>query len=112
LAEAEETNQRIAEVRRLILVTKHNALPGSNDDKLIADIDLSILGQTPDVFDRYEEEIREEYAFVPDSAFREGRSRILKGFLGRPSLYLTESFRVRYEAAARANLARSLERLR
>ena len=38
-------------------------------------------------------------------------SEILEGFLRRLALYNTEHFRSRYEAAARANLTRSIHQL-
>lgn len=111
LAELLAPSSFIDTVAQLILVTKHNAIPASPDGKLIVDIDLSILGQAPEVFDAYERAIRQEYSFVPDEAFRAGRTCILQGFLDRPKIYCTQSFQGRYERAARANLARSIEQL-
>lgn len=95
----------------LVLITKHDKLPGATDEQLIVDIDLAILGQTAEIFDRYEAQIREEYSWVPNDAFTEGRSKILRQFLQRPSIYSTEHFRRKYEQAARDNLTRSLSRL-
>ena len=36
---------------------------------------------------------------------------VLQAFLSRPHIYSTDHFRGRYEVSARANLARSIERL-
>jgi predicted metal-dependent HD superfamily phosphohydrolase len=95
----------------LILVTKTH-LPGDDADaQLLVDIDLSILGQSRDRFARYEDAIRQEYCWVPDAAFREGRSAVLGKFLAREWIYSTALFRDRYEEAARANLRWSLARL-
>lgn len=99
-------------VERLILATRHDRPPGTPDEALIIDIDLSILGQPPHIFDAYERAIREEYAFVSEPDFRAGRSKVLQRFLDCKQIYSTEGFRARYEAAARANLERSLRRLR
>jgi len=44
----------IANVRRLIMATKHDASPKQADERLITDIDLSILGRDEPVYDRYE----------------------------------------------------------
>lgn len=75
------------------------------------DMDLSILGAPDAVFDRYEADIRAEYAFVPEWEFRAGRRRILQGLLDRPRLYLSDWGRAAFEAQARANLARSVASL-
>ncbi|HEX7899907.1 MAG TPA: N-methyl-D-aspartate receptor NMDAR2C subunit [Planctomycetota bacterium] len=90
----------------LILVTKHHQA-STPDEALLVDVDLAILGQSKERFDRYEKQIREEYAWVPGLIFRRKRRKILRGFLERPFIYGTEAFRAKYEAAARANLLRS-----
>ena len=91
----------------LILVTKHHRA-STPDEALLVDVDLAILGQPKERFDRYEQQIREEYAWVPGLIFRKKRREILRGFLERPFIYGTEAFRAKYEEAARANLLRSL----
>jgi predicted metal-dependent HD superfamily phosphohydrolase len=98
-------------VEELILSTKHAAIPDGADAQIMVDIDLSILGQSEAVFDKYERNIRREYTWVPESQFRSGRVAILKGFLARPHIFSTEYFREKYEQNARANLARSLAKL-
>jgi predicted metal-dependent HD superfamily phosphohydrolase len=82
----------------LILATKHRVRPHDADASLFVDVDLSILGASTDRFDEYEKQIRQEYAWVPDKEFRQGRERI----------YFTEFFRTRLESTARENLKRSL----
>jgi predicted metal-dependent HD superfamily phosphohydrolase len=101
----------IARVRELILDTRHKVEPVTNDGRYLVDIDLAILGAPPERFDEYERAIRQEYAHVPDDAFRAGRANILRTFLSRPSIYLTEHFRAKYEGPARANLERSIARV-
>jgi predicted metal-dependent HD superfamily phosphohydrolase len=81
------------------------------DTQLLCDVDLSILGRAPDVFDDFERRIREEYDWVPEPVYRTSRSEILSGFLQRHFIYQTDFFRERYEATARANLERLLGRL-
>jgi predicted metal-dependent HD superfamily phosphohydrolase len=98
-------------VEALILATKHAAEPQGNDAEIIVDVDLSILGQSEASFDKYERNIRAEYTWVLESQFRSGRAAILKSFLARKRIYSTEYFHTKYEAAARANLARSLQKL-
>lgn len=98
-------------VHALIMATRHEARPQDADACVLVDVDLRILGADAARFDEYEAQVRAEYRWVPDLLFRPGRAKLLRGFLARPRIYLTETFHARYEAAARANLARSLAQL-
>jgi predicted metal-dependent HD superfamily phosphohydrolase len=111
-AERAGLSNAVAErLQSLILATKHNAEPTSRDAALLVDVDLAILGAAPERFDEYERQVREEYSWVPGFLFRRKRREILEGFLARPHVYSTDHFLACYEAAARANLVRSIERL-
>jgi predicted metal-dependent HD superfamily phosphohydrolase len=99
-------------IHALVMVTRHDAVPATTDERILVDVDLSILGADRQRFDEYEAQVRAEYAWVGDDAFRSGRRRILEAFLGRARLYATERFAALYEAKARSNLRRSLESLR
>lgn len=99
-------------VTELILATKRHEPVADGDTAVLLDVDLSILGQPADRFDRYEAEIRREYAWVPEAVFCAKRAEILAAFLARPALYQTDRFRQRYEQAARRNLQRSIARLK
>lgn len=81
------------------------------DLSLFLDIDLSILAAPAPVFDQYERDVRAEYAFVSDEAFRAGRLAVLKTFMDRDRLYVTPMCRTDWEDPARANLARSIAAL-
>jgi predicted metal-dependent HD superfamily phosphohydrolase len=102
---------RADRITELILATKHDAMPKAPDAQLLVDIDLAILGAVEPRFDEYERQVRFEYQWVAEDAFRAGRKRILEQFLARPALYDTAFFRERLEAPARANLARSIAAL-
>lgn len=78
---------------------------------LFLDIDLSILGQQQVDYDRYARAIRQEYSFVSDPAYKEGRTKILNNFLSRDRIYLTDSFESRYGVQARENLTREIAQL-
>ena len=78
---------------------------------VLLDADLSILGQSEDVFDAYEDAIQKEYATVPDDLFRPGRRKILVDLLARRTIFFTEHGRKLWEEAARENLTRSVARL-
>ncbi len=99
-------------VKRLVLATQHNGLVHGNDARLMVDIDLAILGQPREVFDRYEDQIAAEYAWVPCELYRDRRRAILEHFLSRLYLYETPYFRVKYEKQARENLKYSIEKLK
>ena len=98
-------------VRDLILATRHKESPASRDAALIVDIDLSILGQPPPVFEEFERAIREEYRNVPSETYASGRFRILYVFFNRSRVYYTDRFQDRYGIRAKANLARALAAL-
>ncbi len=96
-------------VHDLVMATRHTAVPSGQDERLLVDIDLSILGAERARFDEYEQQIRTEYAYVPGFLFRRKRREILKGFLYRPAIYSTPHFHDRLEARARDNLRRVTE---
>ena len=75
------------------------------------DADLWILSAPTERFDAYCDDVRREYASVPDDAYAAGRSAILRPFLERGSVYRTDHARRHWEPSARDNLGRELERL-
>jgi len=99
-------------VRDLIMVTRAHEGSSHPDAPLLVDIDLSILGSSPERFFEYEDQIRQEYAWVPEDVFRTKRAEILERFLTRDVIYRTPRFFQTHEKQARANLRASLERLR
>jgi predicted metal-dependent HD superfamily phosphohydrolase len=103
-----EVSRRVAD---LVLATRHLTIPREHDGQLLCDIDLSILGREPEIFDEFERRIRQEYGWVPEPLYRSSRSEVLAGFLRRRAIYQTEPFRQQYEASARANLERTLGEL-
>ena len=102
----------IEAVERMVLATAgHRWTDGQADTAFFLDLDLSILGAEPPAYDRYVEQVRAEYCFVPGWLFRFKRGHLLRQWLARPALYFTEALRARFEAAARANIARELQAL-
>jgi len=102
----------IDRLRTLVLATRHDAHPVEPDAQILVDIDLSILGAPAARFDEYEQQVRREYRWAPLPLYRKGRAKVLEAFLARPRIYSTDAYADRLEGVARANLARSLERLR
>ncbi|WP_339136962.1 MAG: hypothetical protein WGN25_03385 [Candidatus Electrothrix sp. GW3-4] len=108
---ASEVKQAVIDrIARLIMVTKIHD-PFDADTALMTDIDLSILGAQPQLFEQYDADIRREYAWVPDEQFRQGRVQVLKSFLERARIYTTAYFSEQYEEQARVNLKRKIKQL-
>lgn len=99
------------DAHQLILATAHDRIPLDHQAARLCDADLSILGADPEHFDRYEEQVREEWAHVPDELFKTARAVILKRFVERPWIYMTDYGRTRWERRARQNLERSMAKL-
>jgi len=97
-------------IRRLIIATRHVDEPGTNDEALLLDIDLGILGAAPDRFDEYEHQVRREYRWVPSFIFRRRRAQLLESFFDREAVYRTKWFREHREEAAKRNLSRAIDR--
>jgi predicted metal-dependent HD superfamily phosphohydrolase len=101
----------------LINATAQHAIPDDlsgkprDDCALFLDIDMAILGAEWSVYKTYATQIREEYRHVSGILYRMGRQNILKGFLKRPSLFLSDAFARRFESRARNNIARELSEL-
>lgn len=100
----------VARVEALVLATKAH-FAADADTALLLDIDLSILGAAPEVFDQFDRDVRQEYAWVPEEGWRSGRAAVLKGFLARPRIFQTPALAQALEAQARENLARTIEKL-
>ncbi|MCB1582044.1 MAG: N-methyl-D-aspartate receptor NMDAR2C subunit [Xanthomonadales bacterium] len=98
-------------VFKLIMATEHNGHIHSNDEKLVVDIDLTILGTPPDIYDVFEENVRKEYRLVPWFIYRKKRKEILKSFLNRPSIYQTQYFIDKFEETARVNISSTIAAL-
>ena len=108
---ASETAQRVHD---LVMATQHDApaaLSSGADALLLLDIDLSILGSPPERFERYDQDVRKEFAWVPGFRYRDQRAQVLQGFLDRPRLYHGEVAVALLEGQARTNLAAALSRL-
>ncbi len=93
----------IDRVTEMILATKSHVSDHA-DTVLLIDIDLGILGASPQTFERYDQRIRKEYDWVPDEQYLVARAGTLQGFLERPRIYQTAPLFERLEAQARKNL--------
>src|SRR5262249_30114936 len=101
-----------AETTRLILLTRdHTTTAEDVTGHVLLDADLAALGASPERYDAYSRAIRQEYGWVPEGHYRQGRTRVLRGFLGRPRIYLTERMFTLREESARSNLRREVATL-
>lgn len=100
-----------ARVHALIMDTCHAAQPATTDGGWMVDIDLGILGASPERFAAYEHQIAEEYAWVPRWLYRRKRRALLRQFLRRDYIYATPWFRMLAEVAARRNLEQAITAL-
>lgn len=96
----------IARVEHMILATKnHTAPPADADEALFLDADFSILGAPPARYAAYVAEVRAEYGWLPEEAWRAGRMAFLTKTAAAPRLFHTDDFETRLGAQARANIA-------
>ncbi|GAA2094796.1 hypothetical protein GCM10009780_40910 [Actinomadura alba] len=102
-----------AEVARLVrLTTTHAPAEGDTNGEVLCDADLAILAAHPERYAAYAAAVREEYAFVPEEHFRQGRADVLRGLLNLPELFRTRPARARLEQRARHNIETELMLLR
>lgn len=98
-------------VYRLIMATCHQGDVMVNDEKLIVDIDLTILGSPKPVYEAFERHVRQEYWLVPCFIYRKKRTALLQSFLSRDYIYHLDYFRNKYEQMARENIKNAIEDL-
>jgi len=101
----------IALTRELILATRHDAAAANRDMAILIDVDLSILGSDSERYALFEQQVREEYRWIPGLLYRRERRKILKSFLDRNQIFMTREFFERYESSARNNLTVAIHTL-
>ena len=94
-----------------IELTKEHQLATDEDTNFLLDIDLSVLGKSPEEYKQYSDNIRKEYRIYPDFMYRKGRLKVLKNMLASDSIYKTEFFKRAYEYQARENLKLEISKL-
>ena len=110
LARAGLEQEDLTQVARLVRLTETH-VPGARDPEgeLLCDADLAILAAPPDAYARYVEQIRTEYAAVPEQGFLAGRLVVLTDLADR-EIFRTAKGR-RLTPAARANLEAEMRTL-
>ena len=86
--------------------------PRRGDCALFLDLDLAVLGASPEDYAAYERGIAAEYLPLHGAAaYGAGRAAFLRGMLDRPRLFHTDRFHAALDGPARANLRRALDAL-
>ncbi|MFE2087971.1 hypothetical protein [Streptomyces sp. NPDC059460] len=112
LPEAGVPDAVTAEIARLVRLTvTHDPADGDTNGEVLCDADLAILAAAPKEYAAYAAQVRDEYGFVPDEAFRGGRAAVLRQLLGLPRLFRTPHGFAEWEPRARQNLLTELELL-
>lgn len=109
LTELSIPKQDIDFCNRTILATKKHDINSHHDINLFTDADLSILGQSNEIYTNYCRQIRKEYAIYPDLLYKPGRKKVIEHFLEMSSIFKTDFFKRKYESNARVNLTKELE---
>jgi predicted metal-dependent HD superfamily phosphohydrolase len=97
-------------VSKLIIETKKHE-GSSFDNALFLDADISIFGSKLEVYKIYMQNIRKEYSIYSDKEYREGRKEVLKRFLKKERLYISNYFYNLYEEKAHSNIKYELTSL-
>lgn len=93
----------------LILSTAHHPSSAIKTEQIMCDIDLSILGASTEKYLEYSQKIRNEYSWVGPTNYAEGRTRVLKKFLKRDKIFLTNHAQNKWETQARINIQNELK---
>lgn len=95
-------------VEKMIIATKAHSINGLTEDgKIFLDLDLSILGASPEIYQQYYQAIRKEYSWVPWFLYRRSRKSILSGFLAREHIFFTSEL-AKLEQIARQNISEEI----
>ena len=86
----------------------HRPILASSDNQFFLDMDMSILGVSPKIYNGYVRKIRQEYSILPHKQFDIGRKDFLIKFLKRPRIFYTELYFEQFEEQARENMEKEL----
>ena len=105
-------DEDIDTIDRLIRLTaRHDTEAAEPLEAAFHDADLWILSAAQERFDGYCDQVRQEYAHVSDTRYRNARAAILGPLLHRDRIYRTSHALHDWETPARINLGRELTRL-
>lgn len=99
---------KIAKCANMILATKQHLISEDNDTNFLLDADLAILGTSEEDYQKYKDQIREEYSVYPDFMYNSGRRKTMQQFLNRDTIYKTAYFINKFNQQAKTNIEREL----
>ncbi|KJV40692.1 metal-dependent hydrolase [Acinetobacter brisouii] len=99
---------QLDKITNWILATQQHLVASESDLAYLLDIDLAILGSSPQRFAEYQQQIRQEYAWVDELIYQEKRHAVLRQFYLAQPLYQTQYFQQHYELQAKTNLKQAL----
>jgi predicted metal-dependent HD superfamily phosphohydrolase len=101
--------EKISKCVAQIMATNGHSISKDNDTNFFTDADLSILGQSWEVYLEYTKQIRKEYSIYPDFMYNPGRKKVVSSFLTMDRIFKTSWFFDKLEKAARENLSKELQ---
>ena len=98
----------IEQCKAQIMATKAHFMSENEDTNFFTDADLSVLGQSWEMYSEYYQNVRKEYAIYPNLIYNAGRKKVLKHFLAMERIFKTDYFYLKFEQQARVNLENEL----
>ena len=102
------TAQDIDFVYDTIVLSTHTSETSDSMQQELLDADLAILGSDDSIYQKYVQDIRDEYSLVPQDVWNEKRQEFLKYMLDKPKIYQHPLIRIQYEQKARENMLNEL----
>jgi len=101
--------EMIEQITYMIECTEqHNNPQQDENTQIFLDADMAIIGVSGDAYQRYTEQIEDEFVGVPRILYQQGRKRFIEMTLNTKRIFHTDYFFNRYEKQARNNLSQEL----
>jgi predicted metal-dependent HD superfamily phosphohydrolase len=98
----------IEKCKMQIIATKQHLQNTDSDTNYFTDADLSFLGTDWELYSKYMNEVRKEYAIYPNIIYNPGRKKVLQHFLAMDKIYKTVYFFDAFEKQAKLNLEKEI----
>lgn len=99
----------VQKIKQWIVATQKHEATDELDLQFLLDIDLAILAASPERFEEYEQQIKQEYAWVDPDIYLVKRKQVLAHFYQVEPLYQTEYSQQSLEPRAKENLREILD---